>query len=284
MAFEQTTPPGIQLDGSRTSLAPASDDGGYSISALKWIRWQHRFEDQQMRREDIPPEKYWLIDPFNSSNHIPTPVDEYGLVDAYGLVHRVKGMFNPDYKWGGPLSVHHLYPKAVWYGFPSAGEHALGFRELALNKILVPRIIENCIHLMCLPPDIPAQDVMQETIDSWGIHKNLYKSLREIATWELRRHPRQQSIDSQTVILPPEYNGEDRAGKAYLSHTLGRHFRGAELHMDLLSYIQPGFRLVQPDHEVIDEANIEKRHMYVRNLGSIVVPRAIPMTRLLAAA
>lgn len=55
----------------------------------------------QRERQDtlyLPPRDLWLFDP-ETDGKIPTPLNEYGLVDADELIDTVKSTVDPSYKW-----------------------------------------------------------------------------------------------------------------------------------------------------------------------------------------
>lgn len=226
----------------------------------------------------LPPQEYWLEDITNLQ--IESPVDERGIVDPRAVVEIGKSLIDPGFVWPSNLSIHHLYWQRWWYGLPSAGSQALSFRELPIHKILVPRVFENLLHKVMVPPDIPSQEVMTKRIESWGIAKSLFKSVRNVVKWENNTNRYIASIANGS--LPEGYETEDTLSKELLRDMVNRHFQGIEMHMERLHAVSPEFRLVEPEEEVI--ASSLRRREYSKELGRVVVPRALPMLRQLRAA
>jgi len=228
--------------------------------------------------DSLPPREHWLVDILDTQ--LETPVDERGLVDPHQLVELVKSTISPEYEWPNRLSTHHLYWKGYWYGFPSAGLQAESFRELPIHRILVPRVFENVLHKVTVPPDVPSEEVMEHRIESWSVAKSLFKSVRTVVQWEKRADQYLSlAVDGP---MPEGYTTEDEIGRAILRDTVQRHFRGVEMHMERLHTVPSEFRLIEPDQQIGTSA--ERRQQYVQQLGRVVVPRALPMTRLLRAA
>jgi hypothetical protein len=228
--------------------------------------------------EALPPREYWLED--IKKLKIESPVDERGIVDPRTVVEIGKSLIDPEFAWPSNLSIHHLYWERWWYGLPSAGSQALSFRELPIHKILVPRVFENLLHKVMVPPGIPSQEVMEKRIESWGIAKSLFKSVRNVVRWENNTNRYIAAVANDG--LPKGYETEDTIGKELLGDIVNRHFQGIEMHMERLHAVAPEFRLVEPEEEVI--ASPLRRREYSKELGRVVVPRALPMLRQLRAA
>lgn len=273
---EHLTPPGTFADVASPDFEALDRRvGGFSFNPYESI-W-------------LPPKDAWLFDPYLSQNKLQTPVDEYGLVDRRRLIETVKQTVHPDYRWPTKvLSIHHLYWHGAWYGFPSAPERAASFRDMNVNKILVPRVFENWVHLLTLPPDMPDGDIMEYQLESVGVQKNLFKSIRAVVQWERQIEPRKNAVAEGRIVLKEKPFRQDSArrddenGKAFFREANKRHFKGVYMHMDRLEEIDPDFRLIDPTYDI--DTSPDKRYKFMKELGRHVVPRAVPMTRMLQAA
>lgn len=220
----------------------------------------------------LPPEDAWLINPYKDK--FPTPVDDRGLVDIGVLIQAVKDTVDPNYKWPSHLSVHHFYWEEAFYRSVFAGEWARKFRELSIHKGIVPRVFENWLHIVTLPPDVPDPEVMRQRVLSWAVAEDLFGSVCRAVAWEKRARKRAEDVQNNLINLPEAFNGEDLLGKEILQEILRRHFRGVEMHLARLNEVPEEFRLVDPtdDTEVL-----------AQQLGRLVGPRALHLVRAVAA-
>lgn len=230
----------------------------------------------------LPPRDVWEHDLDNT--RLEMPVDERGLVDTQRLVEAVSSLIDPDYEWPNRLSVHHLYWHKRWYGFPSAGPYAESFRDLSINKILVPRMFENVLHRVMEPPAVPHTDVMEHRLQSWLVARHLFKSVRSVVRWEKSEEQYLKMVNDGT--FPKGYETEDEIGREMLRSALQRQFKGVALHMHRLSEIPPEFRLIEPDIGVTDPTGeaVTQRHAFAAKLGGVVMPNAVPVMRQLKVA
>ena len=231
----------------------------------------------------LPPREVWLEDIFDQRNKIHAPTDSNGLVDRAALIDKVKSKFDPEYRWSRlVLSVHHEYWNKAWYGFESAGPNAMIFRELPINKVLLPRIFENVIHQVVYQPDIPDQDIMDEVIDSFNVTDKLFRSIQSAVRRQRGIAAYSRKLERQGLLLPPEFYEEDEAGQKILIDSWEQHFPYIDRAMQKLEEVPTEFRLIDPDKEALRSE--EGRRRYSGTLGRIIVPRAMAMTRPLVAA
>ncbi len=232
-----------------------------------------RYRGDQPGESGLPPQEVWLIaDP--EKTKIDTPLDDRGLVAIPELIQVVKDTIDPGYTWPMHLSVHHLYWQGWWYQSGFAGPYANAFRELPINKALVPRVFENWLHKVTIPPPVPDPEVMRYRVESWAVAKNLFKSVRQAVVWEKRARRRDAFIRANPSVLPEEFEGEDLIGRAVLEDTIRDNFRNIERNLELLYEIPPEFRLIEPDATQED---------LTKGLGKIVVPKALQLVGAVAA-
>ncbi len=220
----------------------------------------------------FPPKEAWLINPYRDK--FETPVDDRGLIDVPTLIESVKDTVDEDYEWPSNLSIHHLYWHERHYDSAFAGPWARRFRELPIHKAVVPRVFENWLHLVTLPPDVPDPEVMRARVESWGVAEDLFHSVRQAVVWEKRGRRRAERVQNSLVSLPEEFKGVDVIGKEVLQAILGRHFNGMERHLARLQEVPPEFRLAEPT---------DTREILAKKLGKIIGPRALHLVRAVAA-
>ena len=196
---------------------------------------------------------------------IQTPMDHRGLIDVPKLIELVKATVDPGYVWpqgGRNESTHHWYWPECLYSYEFNGEYSPGtFRNLPINKVELPRVFENWLHVVTAIPTVPSREVMEETIRSWRVSKNLYKSAQKVIWWE-RRAKRRETVGQDLT----EYD-DDQYATEFTASVLERHFRGVERHLAALESIDPAFRLIQPasnPHELATELGryVTKQSLY----------------------
>jgi hypothetical protein len=200
------------------------------------------------------------------SEPIPTPVDDRGLVDVDQLIRAVKATVKPEYIWPKPRSIHHFYWPDAAYPYEGRGDtnpHA--FRNLAVHKGLLPRVFENWLHEVTVPPPVPDREVMQYRIEAWQVALNLFRSAREVIQWERRARRRPLALDCPEFLNPTE---EDRIGTAVTARIIAKHFRGFDRHISSLESLPPEFRLIEPTDSPQEVA---------ATLGRVIMPRSIQL-------
>lgn len=127
----------------------------------------------------LPPPEALLIkrDPHNL---IPTPVDDRGLVDTKGLLIEMAKTVDPSYKWESPFNdVHHLQWPSRWYSEGESDDSTSSkFRELAISKWVLPRVLHNHIHWLTEPPQMPDPEVMHYRIQAQRVVTSLFQSVK----------------------------------------------------------------------------------------------------------
>jgi hypothetical protein len=192
-----------------------------------------------MWRDGLPPDEYWAIDP---SKILQTPVDSRGLIIVDELIERVKAYICPEYDWDGPGDIHHLYFYAsrYWQAEQDSGGAvpAHRFREMPVNKVLVPRRFHNVIHAVTEPAEMPGSEVMRNYIDAWTAARNLFASVRSAVQAErrTRRWLDQHQADNS---LTPE---QEEVGLEIMEETILRHFKGISRHLGALSLLPEEYR------------------------------------------
>lgn len=126
-----------------------------------------------------PPLEVLLHDP-KKDGLIPTPVDERGLVNPKELIKTVKATATPDYTWTSLFNdIHHLQWPASHYAYDvEADPNPREFRELAVNKIYVPRVFHNWTHRITEPPPAPEEEVMRYHIEAQRVALSLFRAIK----------------------------------------------------------------------------------------------------------
>lgn len=134
--------------------------------------------------EGLPPEEFRLR---NINDKIKTPTDAWGVVNADKLIREVMESVHPDYQWTGKSDIHHgQWCRADYHAmqFALPESRAVAFRELAPNKMQIPRVFHNWIHAITLPPPMPDPNVMRESVREWVILQDFFRSVQEAAQVE----------------------------------------------------------------------------------------------------
>jgi len=224
---------------------------------------------------ELPPLDVQLIDP--RKDKIDTPIDDRGLIDVTALVREVKATIDPSYEWPTRVGVHHFYwPESSYLG--AQGEkpeyHPATFRDLPINKGLVPRVFENWLHKITNPAALPDEEVMYYYTEAWFVAKRLFESARNVVQWERKARRRVVHLMEDPSILPSDFNGEDIVGNEIILETLSKHFRGVDMQLERLHEIPQEFRLLEPHNFSVANAS---------TLGKLVVPRSLRLVKAVAA-
>lgn len=134
--------------------------------------------------EGLPPEEFRLR---SIDDKIPTPTDRWGVVNSDQLIRDVMQTIHPDYRWTGKSDIHHgQWCRADYHAMQAAlpQSRAVAFRELAPNKMQIPRVFHNWIHAITLPPPMPEPEVMRESVREWLILQDFFRSVQEAAQTE----------------------------------------------------------------------------------------------------
>ncbi|MFZ1301119.1 MAG: hypothetical protein WAQ27_00870 [Candidatus Microsaccharimonas sp.] len=131
----------------------------------------------------VPPEELWLHNPRNDG-FIPTPLDERGLVDKKKLISAVLATVDSSYDWRSRFAdVHHLqWPDRFYSSEVKPGdEDAVPrlFRNLAINKVILPRIFHDRLHYVTEPPPVPDDEVMRYCIDAQRVAISLFRQVSQ---------------------------------------------------------------------------------------------------------
>lgn len=213
----------------------------------------------------LPPQEYRKP----LTEKIPTPTDDRGLIDISELIRVVKATIEPEYEWPSYASNHHFYWPGNAYPHDFTGlVNPAYFRNLSIHKGNIPRVFENWLHEITIPPAVPSEEVMHYRVQAWDVALNLFKSARQVVRWErLIRQREEYVLDNPTIITRTE-QGED-IGAEINAKIIARHFKGLDMHLARLERVPSEFRLC--------DANITPQQLATR-LGEIVVPRAMPLT------
>lgn len=152
---------------------------------------------QEQSPKQLPPRTLWLYDPF-TQGAIPTPTDELGFVDLEALIRQTKQTVDPTYNWQSELNdEHHVYWPNAWYDeLPYQAVPAQVFRNLEANKIRVPRMFHNWLHVTTEPPEPPCEEHMRHHLDAHHAVRALHRSVRESRDLFNRRWQRPGLIEN----------------------------------------------------------------------------------------
>lgn len=229
--------------------------------------------------EGLPPQPFVSIDYGNPRDYwqaIPTPVDDRGLILVDQLMETVKELVDPGYPWHPYTSKHHIYNEAAWYdNLPELGIYnPYRFRNLAINKVKVPRQFENLLHWTTRPAEIPDADVRAYRVEAWEVALRLWRKAEQTIEDEALWTGRMADIASRPDTINPEWQGEDRISDEHFATTLEKHFYIIEQQWELNEKIPPDLRVLEfdPSPEVV-----------AQRLGSIVRGKAVNFVPLIAA-
>lgn len=230
-------------------------------------RWRaHQFES-------LPPPDARLVLP---SEKIDTPVDERGLVIIQDLLHQVKATVDPSYEWPEELSIHHFLWPAAFYP-EERGQSFMNpakFRDIAPNKGLLPRTFENWLHIITLPPKRPEREVMRYQLESYHIAKALFAKARDTIETERLARRRQEVVRLNPGLIREGFDGQDVIGEEIMQTRLEKDFRGFERQLERYEQVPPEFRFVDLEAD---------RKEIAKTLGGIIIPKAIPLFKAVAA-
>ncbi len=219
--------------------------------------------------EWLPPIEVRLINP---AEKIPTPTDDRNLIDPQRLTTDVLSTVDPDYTWPKGLSVHHMYWPAANYPYNNKVEvNPAHFRNLAVHKILVPRVFENWLHKITEEPPVPDPEVMHYRVEAWKVAKELFKTARGTVQWRRMAERRRIRLALDPTILRAEFNGEDVEGEQVMQTIFERNFRTLERQLRRQERIPAEFRLIN------SESSPES---IAKTLGKLIVPGSLNFSRL----
>lgn len=196
----------------------------------------------------LPPPEVRLIDPSNDQSlRIVTPLDSRDLIDISQLITDVKATIDPDYQWPSEASVHHFYwPDSLYPSKPGrAGNNPALFKNLPIHKGLVPRVFENWLHKVTLPPPIPEPEVRQYRVEAWTVAKDLFKMARKTVQWEKMARRRRELIARNPHIIKDGFDGSDLIGEEVMHEIMERNFRGFERQLNRQDRIPVEHRLIE---------------------------------------
>ncbi len=228
-------------------------------------------------QETLPPPDARLVNP-NAADFepIPTPVDERGIIKINTLVDQVKATVDPNYAWPKHTSVHHFYWPEAWYKMPydAPTDNPVVFRNLPINKGLVPRVFENWLHQVTAPPVLPEREVRVYTVEAWLVARDLFRMARKTVQWQRLAERRRQLIAQNPDIVMHGFNGSDEIGEEIMHEIFDKNFRGVSWHLERNAQLPEAFRLLPSSEEPATIAQA---------LGKIVVPRSLKLINRVAA-
>ena len=173
----------------------------------------------------------------------PTPTHNE-IVDHIALMKDVGSLVSNDYRWEAPFfDEHHLH----WYARYYQTNQEIRFRNLPIHKLWVPRQFHDFIHVVALPPDMPSQEVMASSIESFLADDHIYTIANQAITLRERSEktvPLRGQPDR--VILPHEGGGRgrvttkgayERRREAFLEE-IQEHIQSGSLDLSVLSRLE----------------------------------------------
>lgn len=223
----------------------------------------------------MPPRHFQLRDPTKWEDMILPEeyTDDRGLIVPSQLIELVKESVKPDYGWPRVFSTHHLYWPAAWYSFddnPNPHYSSGAFRQLPIHKARLPRVFENWLHVITVPPPVPEPEVMQYRIDAWRVARDLFRTARETVRHERLAFRRRAYIAANPEVLREEFNGIDKIGEEYIQDAFERNFRSWDKILERYEEIPEEYRLTPIDQPVESIAT---------NLGELVAGQSLILTK-----
>jgi hypothetical protein len=123
---------------------------------------------------------------FQNEYALETPVDPTtGVVDHEKLMELMRGLVDPDYKWQAPFfDEHHLHWFAHRYetSFQPNEMLASEFRDMAINRMWVPRQFHDFVHAVTIPPDVPSLEQMRASVKDFRRKSYIYRISNDAIT------------------------------------------------------------------------------------------------------
>lgn len=193
-------------------------------------------------QDGLPPEEFWAITPTEKE---PTPTDDRGFIIVDDLVTIVKRYIRPEYPWPNIKDIHHLYYYAAEYQQVEQDSGgvipSLRFRELAINKLLVPRYFHNVLHIVTERAPMPDTEAMRYRIQAWECASNLFASVRSATkTQRMARRLAERAADVNS-------DEQKKVNDEYMNQQFLRHFRGVGRHLGALTLIPIEYWPFSPD-------------------------------------
>ncbi len=113
--------------------------------------------------------------PLPPSEKITTPLNDLGLVDARATVELLRK--STQHQWFEFPDTHHLYWPANRYPKKQIERQ---FRELPINKIMIPRDFHDYLHASTEPPLVPDTDLMHYQVLSYDAVRSMFDAARLI--------------------------------------------------------------------------------------------------------
>lgn len=185
----------------RTQEAPRVTPGAF-LCREEWP------EDGLLPAEFIKPE--FQTPELIAKHRFATPLTEQGTVDVADLIRRVNATVEPEYSWPGRVDLHHLYWPCARYesADKERGTDApstVAYRELAMNKIRVPRLFHTWLHTVTVPPPMPSVERMQESLEEWQVIRSFFERVQvttqTVRRFDRERQRRQNITEQQEEIL-----------------------------------------------------------------------------------
>lgn len=201
---------------------------------------------------------------------IETPLDKLGLVDRHSLVGQIIADAPPGFNWRDKPRDHHWqweesdYPSTDIEGEPN---EAL-FRDLLINRTILPVIFERRIHKVSLKPEKPSKEVMSVMIEYGTVAYDLFESARDIVKW-------QRDYRNHRIYLGESLTTEKKKAHKKTTQPIGRRYSKR------FCTTWQQFQEVPPEYRLADTEG--KPESVLANLGHLVGRRTLDLRSLQAA-
>lgn len=132
------------------------------------------------------------LERFIEKHAVATQTDDRGFVDYGWLLSYIDSLVPKDHVWTGRLDVHHLQWEAHKYDasqydptVPDTDGNQIDasipsrFREIPFHKLLIPRQMHDLIHIVTLPPEVPAYEEMKKRVQAFEVALDLFQAAKQ---------------------------------------------------------------------------------------------------------
>jgi hypothetical protein len=202
---------------------------------------------------------------------VETPLDEHGLVNRHELVRRVITNTPRGHDWGDVPRDHHWQWPESQYPYINEDDCANPsvFRNLPINRTILPISFERRIHHMSIEPTPPPEEVMDIMIEYSKAASALFKTAREIIRYQRDIRAWREYVQANPYVLAKS-GGSDKKTKVITRRKGRSNSRGLSMNLAKFRSVPERFRLVDTDGDPTE---------IVQNLGEILSRRTLNLAQ-----